>query len=130
VLPGDDYTVRYYDEDGFFTGLSPFTVKDTSPPGCAEASYTRDMLHKSPCVSITPNPFSRSVAAIWNSPARGGDAVRVYAQDGELVRYAQIPTGEAGWVWDGKDSRGRLVPPGVYVVVAPGGVRAKAVKLR
>jgi hypothetical protein len=46
VLPGDDYTVRYYDEDGFFTGLSPFTVKDTSPPGCAEANHARDIFHK------------------------------------------------------------------------------------
>jgi|GEM_PF-1158106 len=130
VLPGDDYTVRYYDGEGFFTGLSPFTVKDTSPPACAEASDTRDMFHKPPGVSITPNPFSRSVAAIWNSPARGGDGPRVYAQDGGLVRQAQIPAGEARWVWDGKDSWGRLVPPGVYVLVAPGGVRAKAVKLR
>jgi len=130
VLPGDDYTVRYYDEDGFFTGLSPFTVKDTSPSVCPEASDARDMLHKPSGVSVTPNPFGRSVAAIWNPPARGGDAARVYAQDGGLVRYAQIPAGGARWVWDGKDSRGRLVPPGVYVLVAPGGVRRKAVKLR
>jgi len=130
VLPGDDFTVRYYDEEGFFTGLSPFTVMDTSQSACAEPSDTRDMFHKPRGVSITPNPFSRSVAASWNSPARGGDAARVYAQDGGLVRQAQIPTGEVSWVWDGKDSRGRPVPPGVYVLAAPGGVRAKAVKLR
>jgi hypothetical protein len=130
VLPGDDYTVRYYDEDGFFTGLSPFTVKDTSPPGCAEESYPPDMLHKPVGVSITPNPFSRSVAAIWNPPSSGGDAARVYAQDGGLIRHARVPAGEVRWVWDGRDSRGRFVPPGVYFLVAPGGVRSKAVKLR
>ncbi|MCX6844692.1 MAG: metallophosphoesterase [candidate division WOR-3 bacterium] len=130
VVPGDDFTVRYYDEEGFFTGLSPFTVMDTSQSACAEPRDTRDMFHEPRGVSITPNPFSRSVAVVWNSPARSGDAARVYAQDGGLVRQAQIPAGEARWVWDGKDSRGGLVPPGVYVLVAPGGVRAKAVKLR
>jgi hypothetical protein len=130
VLPGDDYTVRYYDEEGLFTGLSPFTVKDTIPSACKEAGDTRDMLHKSSRVSITPNPFSRSVEAVWYPPARGGDVPRVYAQDGSLVRRAEITAGEARWAWDGKDSRGRFVPPGVYVVVAPGGVRTKAVKLR
>ncbi len=50
VLPGDDYTVRYYDEDGFFTGLSPFTVKDTVPMGCAEAHHTGDRSVGSPGV--------------------------------------------------------------------------------
>jgi flagellar hook assembly protein FlgD len=103
---------------------------DTSQSACAEPSDTRDMFHEPRGVSITPNPFSRSVAAIWNSPARSGDAARVYAQDGGLVRQAQIPAGKARWVWDGKDSRGGLVPPGVYVLVAPGGVHAKAVKSR
>ena len=61
---------------------------------------------------------------------KGGDVARVYAQDGRLVRQAQIPAGEVRWVWDGRDERGRLVPPGVYVLAAPGGVRVKAVKLR
>ena len=130
VLPGEDYTVRYYDEEGFFMGLSPFTVIDTSLTACAEASDTRDMLHKPRGVSITPNPFSRSVAAIWNSPARGGDAVRVYAQDGRLVRQVRIPTGVSRWVWDGRDDSDAALPPGVYVLETGQGVRAKVVKLK
>jgi hypothetical protein len=130
VLPGDDYTVRYYDEDGFFTGLSPFTVKDTSLTACAEARGTWEMSHKPRGISVTPNPFSRSAAVVWNSPARGGDAVRVYAQDARLVRQAQIPAGEARWVWDGRDDSGAPLPPGVYVLETGPGVRAKVVKLK
>jgi len=130
VLPGDDYTVRYYDEDGFFTGLSPFTVKDTSPPGCAEARDARDMSYKPRGISIRPNPFRRNAAVIWNSPASGGEVARVYAQDGRLVRQARIPSGEARWVWDGRDDSGAALPPGVYVLEAGPGLRAKVVKLK
>jgi len=54
----------------------------------------------------------------------------VYAPDGSLIREAEIPIGACRWVWDGRDNRGRAVPPGVYVVTAPGGTRAKAIKLR
>jgi len=83
-----------------------------------------------PGVSVTPNPFSQRVAVAWSAPARGNDAARVYAPDGSLIREAEIPIGACRWVWDGRDNRGRAVPPGVYVVTAPGGTRAKAIKLR
>ncbi|MCX6843469.1 MAG: hypothetical protein NTX53_14445 [candidate division WOR-3 bacterium] len=45
-----------------------------------------------------------------------------------MVSQTQIPAGESRWVWDGRDERSRVVPPGVYVLAAPGGVRVKAVK--
>jgi YVTN family beta-propeller protein len=79
---------------------------------------------------VTPNPFSHRVEVAWSFPLKGGDGARVYAQDGRMVKQAPIPAGEVRWVWDGRDERGGLVPPGVYVLAAPGGVRAKAVKLR
>jgi len=81
-------------------------------------------------VSVTPNPFSRNVAVAWNVPAGGSDPARVYAPDGSLVRQVPVAAGTSRWVWDGRDGRGRSVPPGVYVVTAPGGLRAKAIKLR
>jgi hypothetical protein len=77
-----------------------------------------------------PNPFTRSVAVIWNSPAKGGEVARVYAQDGRLVRQARIASGEARWVWDGRDDSGAPLPPGVYMLEAGPGVRAKVVKLK
>jgi YVTN family beta-propeller protein len=81
-------------------------------------------------VSATPNPFTQSVAVVWNSLVKGGDVARVYAQNGRLVKRAQIPAGEARWVWDGRDDNGVAVPPGVFVVETSAGVRNKVVKLR
>jgi len=81
-------------------------------------------------VRVAPNPFARSVAVAWNAPLKYGNLARVYGQDGRLVKEAQVPAGQVRWVWDGRDSRGRAVPPGVYIVTALGGTRAKAIKLR
>lgn len=103
-----------------------YVLRDTSA-GLAESRLT----YPGPCgVRVVPSPFRQSVAIAWNSPAKGEDVARVYSQDGSLVRQSSVPTGVSRWVWDGRDSRGRSVPPGVYVLTAPGGVRAKAVKLR
>jgi YVTN family beta-propeller protein len=111
---------------GHLGGTHVYVLRDTSA-GMAEPQSPHAELRS---ISVTPNPFSQRVAVAWNSPARGDDAARVYAQDGRLVRQARIPAGEARWVWDGRDEQGRLVPPGVYVLAVPGGVRAKAIKLR
>jgi YVTN family beta-propeller protein len=59
--------------------------------------------------------------------------IGVYSEDGRLVRSLNAikASGDVRRVtWDGRDSRGRTAPPGVYVVTAPGGLRAKAVKLK
>ena len=87
-----------------------YVLRDTSA-GIAEPQSPRPEFLG---VSVAPNPFTQSVAVVWHSPARGGDAARVYAQDGRLVRQAQIPAGEYRWVWDGRDSRGKPVRAGIY----------------
>jgi len=78
----------------------------------------------------SPNPFTRSVAVAWDPLLKGVDVARVYSQDGRLVRQAQIPAGEARWVWDGRDDFGATLPPGVYVLETESGIRAKVVKLK
>jgi len=111
---------------GHLNGRYVYVLRDTSA-GMAEPQSERPGV----CgVSVTPNPFSQRVALAWNVPARGNDVACVYAPDGSLIKQAQIPEGEACWVWDGRDGQGQLVPPGVYVLAAPGGVRTKAIKLR
>jgi len=62
-------------------------------------------------------------------------ALRVYAQDGRLVRSLPLQrrgNGRLRAVWDGRDSRGRDVPAGVYFVSETGGAttRTKIVKLK
>jgi YVTN family beta-propeller protein len=111
---------------GHLGGTHVYVLRDTSA-GIADPQSLRTGFW---AVNVTPNPFRQSVAVTWNSSARGGDAARVYAQDGRLVRQARIPAGEARWVWDGRDDSGALIPPGVYVIEAGPGLRAKVVKLK
>jgi YVTN family beta-propeller protein len=111
---------------GHLNGRYVYVLRDTSA-GIAEPQSSGSAYQG---VSVTPNPFSQRVAVVWNVPARGNDVACVYAPDGSLIKQAQVATGASGWVWDGRDSRGRTVPPGVYVLAAPGGARAKAIKLR
>lgn len=83
-------------------------------------------------LGLDPNPFRDRVSIVSGTKVAAGP-VRVFAADGRLV-WSLNMTKAAGRVlrlsWDGRDSRGRLVPPGVYVVSAPGGTRAKVVKLK
>jgi len=83
-------------------------------------------------VRLDPNPFRDRLSIASGTKVAAGH-VGVYSEDGRLVRSLNA-TKTAGCVlrltWDGRDSRGRSVSPGVYVVTAPGGVRAKAVKLK
>jgi len=111
---------------GHLGGTHVYVLRDTSA-GIAEPQSPGSVCQGA---SVTPNPFSQRVAVVWNVPARGNDVACVYAPDGSLITEAEVPVGASRWVWDGRDSRGRSVPPGVYVVTTPGGVRAKAIKLR
>jgi hypothetical protein len=122
VVPGEDYTVRYYDEDGFFTGLSPFTVKDTSPPGCAE---TR---------SFKPQATSRKLTA---TVVRGvlnlrGLGTRSGLSDDPVMSRAALHDigGRKVLNLHAGANDVRALPPGVYVIEAGPGLRAKVVKLK
>jgi YVTN family beta-propeller protein len=81
---------------------------------------------------LDPSPF-RDRLSIISGVQVGAGVVRVCSDDGRVVRLLNAAK-SAGKVlrltWDSRDNRGRLVPPGVYILTAPGGFRAKAVKLR
>jgi len=112
---------------GHSGGTHVYVLRDTMTGAIAEPQSPNPA---SRGIRVAPNPFSHGVAIEWNAGARNDGLARVYAQDGRLVSQALIRAGESRWTWDGRDERGGLVPPGVYVLAAPGGIRAKAVKLR
>jgi len=104
-----------------------YVIRDSST-GVAESDGADRPVH--PGMVASPTPFNRCVAVVWNSAASYAEVARVYGQDGRLVRQAQIPAGEARWVWDGRDDFGATLPPGVYVLETESGIRAKVVKLK
>ncbi len=64
-----------------------------------------------------PNPFNPATTIRFDLPAPGSATVRVYGVDGRLARewvMGLLPEGEYHILWDGRDSRGRQVPSGVY----------------
>ena len=66
-----------------------------------------------------PNPFSGSTTIHFEVPRRGFIALNVYDLRGRLVRVLKSGTADAGRdfvTWDGLDSNGSRVSPGVYFV--------------
>jgi len=98
-----------------------------APLGIAEQPMKTEFSRE---LGVEPNPFVRSASVLWQSSSSLAEAVRVFAQDGRLVRQARVPAGEERWVWDGRDDSSAPLPPGVYVIDAGPGLRSKVVKLR
>jgi hypothetical protein len=53
--------------------------------------------------------------------------IRIYAQDGRMVRSLKPETG--GLVWDGRTDDGKLVPAGIYIVRAEGYQPVRVIRL-
>ncbi len=65
----------------------------------------------------TPNPFRAATSIRYQLPSSGSVSIRVLDVTGRLVRELaneKQQVGEHVVKWDGRDSRGRVVPPGVY----------------
>jgi YVTN family beta-propeller protein len=105
-------------------GRYVYVLRDTST-AIAESQMPRTGLQG---VSVTPNPFNHRVTVAWNSAVKGGDAVRVFAEDGRVVRRNWTSARQSSWVWDGRDDTGKMTTPGVYVVETGAG-RQKVIKL-
>jgi len=72
-------------------------------------------------IEALPNPFRSGVALDMRPPGPGTLEVRVYDLAGRMVRdlgSAPAGGGEQQVHWDGRDSGGRAVPVGVYLVRA------------
>jgi hypothetical protein len=68
-------------------------------------------------LSNHPNPVSDRTSLTFQLPRLAEVSLRVYDQEGRLVRDLGteiLPHGLHEIVWDGRDGRGRLAAPGVY----------------
>jgi hypothetical protein len=85
---------------------------------------------------IQPNPFAGTTRIHFELARPGRVSLSVYSPAGRAIRVIENslqPAGRHLREWDGRDSHGRSVPPGVYIIhfAAPGHeVTAKAVLMR
>jgi immune inhibitor A len=84
-------------------------------------------------VSINPNPASSGTQIVFSSPQRSARA-SIYDVTGRLVRALPVSAIEANGgtfeaYWDGKNSQGSLMSPGVYFVRVTSGDKAQTARV-
>ena len=79
-----------------------------------------------------PNPFNASVQIQYSLPTAAATSVQVYDLLGQPVRQLADDPATAGWhvvSWDGRDSAGRPVASGPYLVVLRSGDQQRVEKV-
>ncbi|MFB3910114.1 MAG: hypothetical protein ACE15D_17135 [Candidatus Eisenbacteria bacterium] len=142
VAGGKAVHAREFGRGGFVVAIdlqNPANVEEVSLPGIDHG------------LSAYPNPFRGAVrfetrrasaGASVSGAVGGGNAadggemgavlgpLAVYGADGRLIRSLAADPVDGGWIWDGRDERGREVPPGVYFAVRSGSRGATGEGLR
>jgi flagellar basal-body rod modification protein FlgD len=68
-------------------------------------------------VRAQPNPFTQGTVLSVRLPAAGSVDLKVYDNNGRVVRTLASGTTvgtRALFPWDGRNERGQTVPPGIY----------------
>lgn len=76
-----------------------------------------------------PNPASGSVSIRFARTAPAPGSLRIYDLTGRLVRSLVLGEAAGSTVWDGTDSSGRDVAPGVYFLRLTNGARDETARL-
>lgn len=67
--------------------------------------------------NITPNPFMKSTTIKYEIPATLKTKIGIYNISGRLIKTLVDESKSSGYytvTWDGKDTRGRIMPSGIY----------------
>jgi len=86
--------------------------------GTEVSENPKDSIHK-PFLKVYPNPFTDRVDVRFSIGLnKGNNELKIYDVSGRLVRSFFIPTDysvlHTTLMWDGKDSKGKMVPSGIY----------------
>jgi hypothetical protein len=65
-------------------------------------------------IEIQPNPFIGKATISYSMLNRGLGILKIYNTLGRLVINCHLPVSSNCFIWDGKDSKGKKVMPGVY----------------
>lgn len=63
-----------------------------------------------------PNPFSDETMIMIKSDEQSDRTIEIYAADGRIVSTIIMPSGTFERSWDGCNSNGNKVPPGLYII--------------
>ena len=66
--------------------------------------------------SVSPNPFSSSVAIEVSGNHSVGASIQIFDVSGRLITELEPVSSEGVYLWDGKSSSGVEVPSGIYAV--------------
>jgi hypothetical protein len=91
------------------------TVAELAIPDSAAAGIASGVVASA--ISVHPNPFSSSTTISLTPGAGAVTAVSIFNVEGKLMRRLLPSTAGPGLrdaVWDGRDDRGSVVPPGIY----------------
>jgi len=94
------------------------TVSVLLNTGTEVSENPKDSIHK-PFLKVYPNPFTDRVDVRFSiGLKKGNNELKIYDVSGRLVRSFSIPTDysvlHTTLMWDGKDSKGKMVPSGIY----------------
>lgn len=65
-------------------------------------------------LEILPNPFVDKATVNFTPATKGNNTLKVFNSLGRVIFSAQLPVGNSTLVWEGRDSRGERVIPGIY----------------
>jgi YVTN family beta-propeller protein len=107
---------------GHLSSSYVYVIRDTASGIC---EVNRMVAKAAPTARVYPNPFRGSVALECTLPLGPKPGMKVHSLDGRLVRDLGTIAGNrrrCRSVWDGRDTRGRPAPPGVYILALDGPV--------
>lgn len=86
-----------------------------------DATSNHDPFMPAPIVILQnyPNPFNPGTTIQFSLPKTGQAGISIYNTKGQVIKevtHQSYPAGENSWFWDGKDSKGKDVPSGVYLL--------------
>jgi len=123
--PRGGYSWRYYFKNGagHWENLAAYgdwiihlVVKKTSLPGVEEEIITTGG-HKSPFLSLNPNPASRGVTIFYYLPRKSKVTLCIYDVSGREVKRlisGERSSGLHTLKWNGKNDANQSSPPGIY----------------
>ena len=87
------------------------------PTGVREKELVRNLISSFALYQNYPNPFNPSTTIQYNVPKAGDVVVKIYNNQGHLVRFLSKSFQQAGThslVWDGRNGAGGGVASGIY----------------